>query len=187
MKEQYTLVANKKQYDLMNDDPVIRTFSGKWVNVFKPTLDMFCIEDIAHALSMQCRFSGHLPYHYSVAQHSIFCARHANARGLDKKEQLTALMHDSSEAYLVDIPRPIKKMMPEYKVIENNLMIFLATKFKFNYPLSEDIHSIDEIMRSIEWNDIMVKRDDIEPFNQLPIYSQPYAEQLFLDVYKSLT
>jgi hypothetical protein len=49
MKEQYTLIADKKQYDLMNDDPVIRTVTGKWVNVFDPKPEMFDIEDIAHA------------------------------------------------------------------------------------------------------------------------------------------
>ena len=59
MKEKYTLVADKKKYDLMNEEPVIRTFKGNWVNVFSPDIDTFDIEDIAHALSHQCRSSGH--------------------------------------------------------------------------------------------------------------------------------
>jgi hypothetical protein len=176
-----------EKYDLINDDPVIRTFSRKWVNVFEPILDMFCIEDVAHALSHQCRFGGHLSPFYSVAQHSILCAKYAEAQGLDKKEQLTALMHDSSEAYLVDIPRPIKKRMPEYKVIEDNLMTFLAQVFNFNYPLSEDIHKIDNIMLQNEWDHIMIKKDDINPLDRLSIYSIEYAEQLFLDVYEMLS
>jgi hypothetical protein len=175
-----------KKYDLMNDDPVIRTFSRKWVNVFEPTLDMFVIEDIAHALSHQCRFGGHLHPFYSVAQHSILCARHADALKLDKKEQLTALMHDSSEAYLVDSPRPIKNKMPEYKVIEDNLMKFLAIKFKFNYPLSEDIHNIDNFLLQQEWNNIMIKLNVSRPWDQIEIYSIEYAEQLFLDTYNFL-
>jgi 5'-nucleotidase len=176
-----------QKYDLLNEEPVIKTYSRKWVNVFEPTLDMFCIEDVAHALSHQCRFGGHLSPFYSVAQHSILCAVYAEAQGLDKKEQLTALMHDSSEAYLVDIPRPIKKRMPEYKLIEDKLMIFLATAFKFNYPLSEHIHAIDNIMLQNEWDNIMIKRDDINPFNRMHVYSIEYAEQLFLDMYKMLS
>jgi uncharacterized protein len=177
----------KEPYDLLNDSPVIRTFSRKWVNVFEPSFDMFCIEDIAHALSHQCRFGGHLSPFYSVAQHSILCAKYALKWGLDKREQLTALMHDSSEAYLVDIPRPIKKRMPEYKVIEDNLMTFLSQVFNFNYPLSEHIHNIDNVMLQIEWDHIMIKRDDISPLERVSIFSIEYAEQLFLDTYKMLT
>jgi len=187
MKEKYTLVADKKKYDLLNEDPVIRTYMGKWVNVFDPTLDMFCIEDISHALSHQCRFGGHLSSFYSVAQHSIQCAKQAAIWGLDKKEQLTALMHDCSEAYLVDIPRPIKRRMPEYKIIENKLMFFLSETFKFNYPLSELIHNIDNLMLQIEWDNIMIKKDDIPVMHQLEIYSIEYAKQLFLDIFDDLT
>jgi len=83
----------------------IRTFTGKYVNVFEPTLEMICIEDIAHALSMQCRFGGHLPYFYSVAQHSINCSFLVDTPCL----KLEVLMHDASEAYLLGIPSPIKK------------------------------------------------------------------------------
>lgn len=186
MKEQYTLVADKKQYDLMNDDPVIRTVTGKWVNVFDPKPEMFDIEDIAHALSMQCRFSGHLPYHYSVAQHSIFCYKQAITRELDKKERLTALMHDCSEAYLVDIPRPIKKQFSQYKVIEDKLMYTLAQVFNFNYPLSENIHKIDNSMLQIEWDHLMVQHEKVKPIFRLEVYSQPFAKQLFLDIYSTL-
>lgn len=51
----------------------IRTFTGIYMNVFDPTDEMICIEDIANALSHQCRFAGHLPNFYSVAQHSVQC------------------------------------------------------------------------------------------------------------------
>lgn len=186
MKEQYTLVADKKQYDLLNEDPVIRTVTGKWVNVFNPKPEMFDIEDIAHSLSMQPRFSGHLPYHYSVAQHSIECHRLADQYCLSKVEKLTALMHDCSEAYLVDIPRPIKKQFSQYKVIENSLMNVLAGVFHFNWPLSEQILQIDNDMLQTEWDDLMVKIDD-HPLNRLNVYSQSYAKQLFLDIFHQLT
>ena len=175
----------KEQYDLINDAPVIRTFMGKWVNVFDPTLDMFDIRDIAHALSHQCRFSGHVSHFYSVAQHSILCYRRAYDQGLNKKEQLTALMHDSSEAYLVDIPRPIKKQFSQYKIIEDKLMLFLSTKFKFNYPLSEDIISIDNLLLQEEWDNLMVQKVK-DPLNHLDVYSQEYDEQLFLETYNYL-
>ncbi|MFC4230551.1 hypothetical protein ACFOW1_01525 [Parasediminibacterium paludis] len=52
----------------------IRTYTGLYMNVFDPTPEMICIEDIAHALSHQCRFSGHTKQFYSVAQHSYHVA-----------------------------------------------------------------------------------------------------------------
>lgn len=108
----------------------IRTFTGIYVNVFEPTEEMICIEDIAHALSNQCRFGGHLPVFYSVAQHSIIMSDK-----MHESHKLAALLHDASEAYLLDIPRPIKKGLSNYKEIEDKLMTAIAAKFGFEYPL----------------------------------------------------
>lgn len=174
----------KEQYDLINDSPVIRTFSRKWVNVFDPTPDMFCVEDIAHALSMQCRFSGHLKQFYSVANHSIYCYQQAVQLNLDKKEQLSALMHDSSEAYLVDIPRPIKREFAQYKVIEDKLMIVLSSIFNFSWPLSKEIHYIDNLALQMEWDYLMIENKNAP---KVHVYSQQYAEELFLDIFKELS
>jgi hypothetical protein len=104
----------------------IRTFSGRYIDIFDPNPDDILIEDIAHALSHQCRFGGHIPKFYSVAQHSVFCA---NNPFISKK--LEALMHDASEAYLLDIPSPIKPRLTNYHEIENNLMMVIAEKFAF--------------------------------------------------------
>lgn len=128
----------------------IRTVSGIYVNVFEPTPEMFIIEDIAHALSMQCRFSGHLPKFYSVSQHSVSCSLIAG-------NQLEALLHDASEAYLLDIPSPIKAHLADYKKIEHKVMECIASKFNFQYPLSEDTHQKDKFMLEYEWNNIMLK------------------------------
>lgn len=111
----------------------IRTFTGKYMNVFEPTEDMICIEDVAHALSNQCRFGGHLPKFYSVAQHSLMCCEMATP-----ERKLEALLHDASEAYLLDVPKPIKQRLSNYKEIEDNLMRLIAKKFGFQYPLSEE-------------------------------------------------
>lgn len=136
----------------------IRTFTGIYMNVFEPTLEMICIEDIAHALSMQCRFGGHLPRFYSVAQHSFYCAD-----SVSFKYYLQALMHDASEAYLMDIPRPIKGRLTNYKEIENKLMLLIAEKFGFEYPLSETVKWADERMLEWEWRHIMLSENITEP------------------------
>ena len=112
----------------------IRTISGQYVNVFEPNPDTLLITDIAHALGNQCRFGGHLPRFYSVAQHSLLCYLIAK-----EEEKYDALMHDASEAYLLDMPKPIKVEITQYNEIEDNLMNVLAKKFGFNYPKSEEV------------------------------------------------
>lgn len=158
----------------------IRTFTGQYVNVFEPDPDTLVIEDIAHALAMQCRFGGHLPYFYSVAQHSVACSIATEA--IDPKLALTALMHDSSEAYLLDIPRPIKLKLANYKEIEDNLMKALAFKFGFTYPLPEPVHIIDNVALKSEWASIMLPAEKL-----VYGFSNIEAETSFLSRYNKLT
>ena len=68
------------------------------------------LRDIAHALSLLCRFNGHVPFHYSVAQHSVLCADVAAHHSYAKYPGfvLSVLLHDAHEAYLADVPRPVK-------------------------------------------------------------------------------
>ena len=183
MKEKYTLVADKKKYDLMNEEPVIRTFKGNWVNVFSPDIDTFDIEDIAHALSHQCRFRGQPSHFYSVANHSIYCYQEAVNMKLNKNAQLSALMHDCSEAYLVDIPRPIKREFSQYKIIEMGLMKTLSMVFGFMWPLPELVLQIDNLALQREWDYLMVENKNAP---KVPVYSQEYAEAYFLDIYNEL-
>lgn len=129
----------------------IRTHSGRYLNVFDPNPDDILIEDIAHALSFQPRFGGHLPKFYSVAQHSVLCAEIAAP-----PDQFASLMHDASEAYLCDIPRPIKQHMPEYKKIEDKLQSIIAAKFGFEYPHSAEVHRVDNLLLQIEWETLML-------------------------------
>ena len=67
-----------------------------------------CITDIAHALSLICRFGGHTTEHYSVAQHSLLVARILSVMDASPAVQVAGLMHDAHEAYIGDIPTPIK-------------------------------------------------------------------------------
>ncbi|MFN8238611.1 MAG: hypothetical protein U0T77_10625 [Chitinophagales bacterium] len=156
----------------------IRTFSGKYVNILEPHPDMFCISDIAHALSNQCRFGGHLPQFYSVAQHSWLCTQL-----ISDKNKYNALMHDSSEAYLLDIPTPLKSLLTNYKEIEDRLMKVLAEKFQFEYPLNDEVKSIDKIVLELEWNQLMLQKDKIKYFS---CFSQGYANTAFMNQYYQL-
>ncbi|HET6558087.1 MAG TPA: hypothetical protein VFG54_12280 [Prolixibacteraceae bacterium] len=157
----------------------IRTYSGIYMNVFEPTLDMICIEDIAHSLANQCRFAGHLPVFYSVAQHSVKASVRAN-----KAHKLQALLHDASEAYLLDIPSPIKKRLRDYKEIEDNLMNLIAKKFGFEYPLHEKVKDIDRYMLQWEWHSLML---NMKVFPAIPCLHPDDAKEQFLRMFNELT
>lgn len=154
----------------------ILTYSGIYVNVFEPTTDMFVIEDIAHALSHECRFSGHVPRFYSVAQHSILCMNLAS-----NEAKFQSLMHDASEAYLRDIATPIKQRLSGYKEIENNLMKVIGDKFGFNWPMLEEVKHIDAAMLQFEWDNLMSENN-----LEFETYNSSKAKEEFLKAYYSI-
>jgi uncharacterized protein len=88
--------------------PYLQTVSGKWVNPLDPDPEQFDIEDIARALGNLCRFGGHCRAFYSVAQHSVIVSELVEQRGGDAEDVFAALMHDAAEAYLGDMPHPLK-------------------------------------------------------------------------------
>lgn len=130
----------------------IRTVSGIYLNVLSPTEDMITIEDIAHGLSHQCRFGGHTKKFYSVAEHSIKVSIL-----LPEEHRLAGLLHDASEAYLADIPSPIKKHIPGYLEMENSLMTVIANKFGFQWPLHDLVKDADKKMLEREWDTIVLQ------------------------------
>lgn len=82
------------------------------------------IEDIAHALSMKCRYGGHASKFYSVAQHSVHVSEI-----VAPEHAMWGLLHDASEAYLPDVPRPVKPHIPGFRDMEANVMKAVAEKF----------------------------------------------------------
>lgn len=111
---------------------VIETSSGLLVDLLDPKPEQIEIEDIAHALAHICRFGGHVNSFYSVAQHSLMCALHA-----PRRLQLHALLHDASEAYLGDIPTPLKRILgAAYTDLEQRFMDVIHEKF--NVPKLSD-------------------------------------------------
>lgn len=107
----------------------ITTFTGKRIDPTDPDIEMVDIRDIAHALSLTCRGNGHVKTFYSVAQHCINCALEAEARGYSKRVVLACLLHDASEAYMSDVPRPFKCSLPEYCQAEEHLLDMIYEKF----------------------------------------------------------
>src|SRR5579864_5820813 len=103
----------------------IPTYYGHRLNPFEPSPSEIDIRDIAHALSMDCRYGGHLIRHYSVAEHSVRLSYALSSIWENTvKYAKTGLMHDAAEAYLRDIPWPIKQspIMKEYLWREDDLL-----------------------------------------------------------------
>jgi uncharacterized protein len=88
--------------------PYLQTVSGRWVNPFDPDPGQIELTDIARMLANLCRFGGHCRTFYSVAQHCVIVSQLMEERDGTTEEALAALMHDASEAYLGDLPHPIK-------------------------------------------------------------------------------
>jgi hypothetical protein len=139
---------------------IIGTYTGKRFDLFNIDIDNIDIMDIAHPLSMICRFGGHVKRHYSVAQHSLMVTHlvrvlqeYNQMLEFDNKELLQALLHDASEAYMCDIPRPLKYTdeMNLFRNVDHNLQ--MAINRKYNLPEEEKTKYIsiaDDIALAVE-------------------------------------
>jgi hypothetical protein len=107
----------------------IQTYTGRKFYPFAPRPEDIDIRDIAHALSMQCRYAGHTRQFYSVAEHCVLIADALRRVGQPDKIVAAGLMHDATEAYLVDLPRPVKNCLPGYKDAEVRLAAVIAETF----------------------------------------------------------
>lgn len=107
----------------------ITTYSGKHFFPTDPNMGEFEIGDAAHALSLICRGNGHVKQFFSVGQHCINCALEAEARGYERRVILACLLHDASEAYMSDVPRPFKSYLKEYVEFEDRLLSLIYEKY----------------------------------------------------------
>jgi hypothetical protein len=172
------------------EDAWIETFSGVKINVFNPNPDHILIEDIAHALAMCTRFNGHLRYYYSVAEHCI----HASLM-CSEKNAMAALLHDASEAYLTDVPRPINQFLPAIKQIDDNLTTVILNKFGI-YEIPDEVKRIDRglCLREAEYSgmDVASWGEGHEQYGQLVNCFEPNhwdhidAKRHFMSRYESL-
>ncbi|MCA9325255.1 metal-dependent phosphohydrolase [Candidatus Saccharibacteria bacterium] len=106
----------------------MHTHTGRAFNFMAPTEADIDIRDIAHALSMQCRFNGHIEWFYSVAEHSINVSNETSP-----EHAFAALLHDAAEAYIGDMISPLKAEMPQFRVIEDRLERVIRKRF--NIPV----------------------------------------------------
>jgi hypothetical protein len=129
----------------------IQTYTGKLFWPLDPQKDEIDIEDIAHALSNICRFTGHVKDFYSVAQHSLLVS------DLCQSNKLSGLLHDGSEAYICDIARPVKRLdeMRSYREVEKIVQTAIFSAFSLEYPEPREVKQADDWAVFIEANALM--------------------------------
>ena len=165
----------------------IQTFTGKRFTPSAPQAELFDIRDIAHSLSMLCRYNGHCKTFYSVAEHSVRVSRVCAP-----DEQRWGLLHDLGEAYLGDMPRPIKTHFPLFVEIEDALLRVAAGVFDLSWPMPAGVKVADDVLLYTEFRDLMVKLKDPYPLPQAPLpgviipLSPSEAEAAFLERYEEV-
>lgn len=151
----------------------ILTASGKHVDLADPQPDQIDIRDIAQGLSNEARFNGHTRRFYSVAQHSILVSDL-----VPRQHALEGLLHDATEAYMKDIPMPLKHMLPDYKRIEQRVDAVIRAKFGLPAQCSAAVKQADLVMLATERRDLMP--DDAAEWEILRGV-EPAAEQVIPD------
>jgi 5'-deoxynucleotidase YfbR-like HD superfamily hydrolase len=175
--------------------PYLQTVSGRWVNPFDPDPDQLDAGDIARALANQCRFGGHSRAFYSVAQHSVIVSRLVEERGGDAEDCFAALMHDATEAYLGDMPHPIKhrsELGAAFKAAEDELERALREHFRIK-PDVPEIKRADRALLATERRAFSAETwhrpelDGFEPLDlELTAWSPDEAQRAFAARYAEL-
>lgn len=164
------------------------TWSGKAFWPLDPHPDDIRITDIARALSMQCRFNGHLKKFYSVAQHSVWVSEKVPA-GFE----MEGLLHDASETYIGDLIRPVKYQCPDFINIEKKIETALAIKFDLPLSMSPEVKKTDTLALWTEKRDLLSPHDEVDWGPVQPAHPDPIlpvgpeeAEKMFLRRFEEL-
>lgn len=183
-----------------NDNAPARERIGDWISTYTGRqaypMDLrpseIHVADISHSLAMQCRYTGHCRNFYSVAEHSVLMARHFIKTGM-AEYALPALLHDATEAYLTDVPRPIKHFLIGYKEAEAKAWLAIAERFGVDPILSSHVHQADARILNDEVAQNMVTPlagwglPNPEPLGvTLQYWTPAEAEREFLDEFWAL-
>jgi uncharacterized protein len=203
-REPFTVMRTEENY--------IPTYTGLKFWPLNPRVQDICIEDIAHSLSLECRFTGHTYCHYSVADHSLRVSSLAESLVMLQPGPLTlrieaareaalwGLLHDASEAYLKDLPSPVKHapgIGVLYKQYERNLMDAIALRFDLAPHEPSVVKDADRILLATEARDLITLDGDGKehgrwsqatplPETIFPLDAQ-HAEVKFLRRFEKLT
>ncbi len=117
----------------------IKVAAGHYVDLANPTADMIDLESIAAALSKICRFGGHCPRFYSVAEHSALATQLAHEDGISDERLAAVFMHDAAEAYVGDMVKPLKITLPDFALAESRIESAIAEHFGIDFGRYADV------------------------------------------------
>lgn len=167
----------------------IATLSGTNFYVDELNIEDIPLEDMAHALSMNCRYNGHVEKFYSVAEHSVLVSKL-----VPEEDALWGLLHDITEAFVPDVPRPFKALIYGFKEFEERLAKKLADYCGLPWPMPETVHYIDKHIVGSEARvlfpdppDWVEHYDDVCPHRMIKALTPEQAERAFIDRYKEIT
>jgi len=161
----------------------IQTYSGFRFNFDPNNLEFndVDIRDIRHSLALQCRWTGHTLFHYSIAQHSCYAFDIAWLKYEDMSLAFEALMHDASEAYLTDMSRPIKRIVPQYNTLQVPIEAYISRCFGLPEVMTEKVAEIDNRLLITEYFQLIDCRYEIR-HEGLMEYAKTYPAYPFLKI-----
>lgn len=167
----------------------MQTYTGRKFFPMDPKPNEVCIRDIAHSLSLQCRYAGHCRRFYSVAEHCVHIARWLV--GIDRSAALFGLLHDASEAFLIDVPRPVKPFLSGYRDAEAKVMAAVCQRFGLPLEMPAAVHEADERIIADELVNLVPMSWHARHTDGLGVtlqyWSPAEAEEEFLETFKALT
>lgn len=161
----------------------MQTYTGRQFFPLDPRADEIDRLDIAHALSLLCRYGGHVDRFYSVAEHCVLMSY-----AVAPENALAALLHDATEAYVCDVPRPLKRSLPGYQEIEDAVWHAIVEHFGIDYNLPAEVKEADNRILLTERAALM--RTDLEwsvdaltplPVGGIACWPAPEAERRYLE------
>ena len=169
--------------------PDILTSSGAYFNFLHPERSEISVPQIAAALSKICRFTGHTSEFYSVAQHSVYVSLI-----VPPEHAMWGLMHDAAEAFIGDVAKPLKMLLPDYQAIEKRVEWAVFKALGLSLPLPSSVKHADIRLLVTEQRDLMPGHTstgklwfDVEPLPQVIVPMGPKdAEALFLDRFEQI-
>lgn len=133
----------------------IVTYSGGAFDLIDPQPETVHPVEVAHALSLICRFTGHVRQHYSVAQHCVVVSQL-----VPPEDALAGLLHDAAEAYVGDVSKPLKMLLPQYQTVEERVWGAVAARFKISTTLPASVKRADITALLWEGRDLLAGSTD---------------------------
>jgi hypothetical protein len=169
-------------------DYSIMLHSGRLLDLAHPESCEIDVDDIAHGLAHTCRYAGQAAGFYSVAEHSVLVSRIATCT------PLAALFHDAAEAFVGDLPTPLKRLLPEYVTIEERIEKVIFVRLGLEWPVPPEVRESDLRVMAAELRVLMpprtnewLRRTGLEPAPVSILRLPPaHAKALFLDRYLDL-